>query len=158
MQMIERSIEVNAPISKVYNQWTQFESFPQFMQGIEEVRQIDEKHLHWKANILGKEEEWEAEIHEQVPDQKIAWRSVSGVAQTGIVTFRAKGADVTEITLVMHYEPHGFLERTADLLGVTTTRIRSDLERFKEFIESREAETGAWRGEIHEDETHHHHS
>src|SRR5919206_4114871 len=146
---IEKSIEVNVPVHTAYNQWTQFESFPEFMEGVEEVRQLDHQRLHWRARIGGKEKEWDAEIVEQQPDQRVAWRSLSGAANDGVVTFEPIDADTTRVTLALDYDPEGFLENVGDALGLVSRRVEGDLNRFKEFIESRGAETGAWRGEIH---------
>ncbi len=148
MSYLEKTIEVSSPLSQVYNQWTQFESFPEFMQGVEEVRQLDDKRLRWKAQIAGKQEEWTSEIYEQVPDQKIAWRSIEGAKNGGAVKFKALGADRTEITLCLEYEPEGIIEQAGDMLGVVTRRVEGDLQRFKQFIEQHR-ETGGWRGEIH---------
>ncbi|MDB6026008.1 MAG: cyclase/dehydrase [Verrucomicrobiales bacterium] len=148
MEIIEKSIEVNAPISTVYNQWTQFEEFPKFMEGIEEVQQLDDKRLHWKAKIAGKTKEWDAEIVEQVPDQRIAWRSIGGTKNSGRVSFIQADLNRTRITLQLGYEPEGALEKTAEALGLVSGRVEGDLKRFKEFIESRGTETGEWRGEI----------
>src|SRR5437660_8200385 len=117
MHTIEKSIEVNAPLRAVYNQWTQFETFPAFMEGVEEVKQLDDKRLHWKAKIAGKEKEWDSEIIEQIPDQRIAWRSTGGVANSGSVSFTAINATETRITLRLNYQPEGVLEKTADALG-----------------------------------------
>jgi uncharacterized membrane protein len=145
---VEKSIEVEAPVNKVYNQWTQFEDFPKFMQGIEEVKQLDNKRLHWVAEIAGKRKEWDAEIFEQVPDQKIAWRSTSGAANAGIVSFQPLASDRTNVTVRMEYEPEGAIENVGAALGAVGTRIEGDLKRFRDFIQSRLQETGAWRGEI----------
>jgi len=152
MESIEKTIEVEAPVEKVYNQWTQFEEFPEFMEGVEEVRQLDDKHLHWVAEIGGKKKEWDAEIYEQVPDHRIAWRSTSGTRNAGIVDFLPKDKRHTRVTLRMDYEPEGALERAGDTLGTVSRRVEGDLERFKDFIQSRESETGGWRGEIHGDD------
>jgi len=146
---IERSIEVNAPVSTVYNQWTQFEEFPRFMQGVERVQQLDDKRLHWHADIGFKEKEWDAEIVDQVPDQHIAWTSTSGARNGGAVGFQSVGADRTLVTLTIDYDPEGLIENVGDTLGLVGRRVEGDLERFKAFIESRGAETGGWRGEIH---------
>ena len=146
---VEKSIEVDAPVNRVYNQWTQFEDFPKFMQGIEQVEQLDDKRLHWVAEIGGKRKEWEAEIFEQVPDQKIAWRSTSGAANAGIVSFQPVAANRTQVTVRMEYEPEGAIENLGVALGAVGTRIEGDLKRFRDFIQSRIQETGAWRGEIH---------
>jgi uncharacterized membrane protein len=153
MERIEKTIEVAAPLDKVYNQWTQFEDFPEFMEGVEEVTQLDDKHLHWVAEIGGKKKEWDAEIYEQVPDQRVAWRSTTGAGNAGIVEFRPRDKDHTEVTLKLDYEPEGVTEKVGDALGVVSQRVAGDLARFKEFIQSRGTETGAWRGEIHGDST-----
>lgn len=148
MPRIERNIVVEAPLRQVYNQWTQFEQFPQFMQGVEEVRQLDDRHLFWRATVAGREAEWEAEIEEQLPDRRIAWRSVSGRPVAGLVEFEAPSAGATNVQLAMEYELEGMVENIGDSLGVLERQVEGDLERFKEFIENRETETGAWRGEI----------
>jgi uncharacterized membrane protein len=149
MEHIEKSIDVNAPLSAVYNQWTQFEDFPEFMEGVTEVRQLDDKRLHWKAKIAGKEKEWDAEIFEQTPDACIAWRSISGVMNSGKVSFQSLGPDKTRVNLKINYDPQGIVENLGGALGVVSARVQGDLNRFKDFIESRRTETGAWRGEIH---------
>ena len=149
MAQIEKSIEVNVPVRTAYNQWTQFEQFPQFMEGVEEVRQLDDKRLNWRASIAGKTEEWQAEIVEQTPDKVVAWRSTTGAENGGRVSFASAGADATRITLRLDYDPEGMVESVGDKLGFVSRRVEGDLERFKEFIEGRGSETGAWRGEIH---------
>src|SRR5882724_3668508 len=148
METIEKTIEVEAPVTKVYNQWTQFEKFPEFMEGVEEVKQLDDKHLHWVAEIAGKKKEWDAEIIEQVPDERIAWRATTGAPNAGIVNFRPKDHDHTMVTLQMNYEPEGAMEGTGDTLGLVSRRVEGDLKRFRDFIRQRTTETGAWRGEI----------
>jgi uncharacterized membrane protein len=148
METIEKSIEVNAPLRQVYNQWTQFEDFPRFMEGVEEVRQLNDQRLFWRAQIWGKTEEWEAEIYEQIPDQRIAWRSVVGAPNAGAVSFAPVGADRTRVTLTINYEPLGAVEKIGDALGIVSARVEGDLERFRDFIEERGRATGAWRGEI----------
>jgi len=148
METIEKSIEVDAPLQAVYNQWTQFEEFPRFMQGVEEVRQITDTRLFWKAEIWGKAAEWEAEIYEQIPDQRIAWRSVTGHPNAGAVNFQSVGENRTRVTLTMSYEPLGVVEKIADALGIVTARVEGDLKRFRDFIEERGRATGAWRGEV----------
>ena len=148
METIEKSIEVNAPLRQVYNQWTQFEEFPKFMEGVETVRQLDDQRLFWRAEIWGKTEEWEAEIYEQIPDQRIAWRSVSGVPNAGAVSFESIDPNTTRVTLTINYEPQGALEKIGDALGVVSARVEGDLKRFRDFIEERGRATGAWRGEI----------
>jgi uncharacterized membrane protein len=149
MESIEKSIEVNVPVRTAYNQWTQFEEFPQFMEGVEAVRQLDDKRPHWRASIAGKTEEWQAEIVEQTPDMVVAWRSTSGAENAGRVSFAPAGMDATRVTLRLDYDPEGMVESVGDKLGFVSRRVEGDLERFKEFIEGRGTETGAWRGEIH---------
>ena len=145
MSTIEKSIDINAPAQKVYNQWTQFEEFPRFMDGVLEVRQLDDKRLHWRTNIGGKEKDFIAEITEQLPDKRIAWRSRSGASHAGVVTFDALNDRQTRIMVQMEYEPEGIIESAGDALGFATRRIENDLERFKEFIESRSSEAATWR-------------
>ena len=139
---------VNVPVRVAYNQWTQFEEFPQFMEGVKGVRQLDDKRLQWHAEIGGRDKEWEAEIFEQIPDQRIAWRSISGATNSGMVNFESINPS-TKVCLSLHYVPEGGLEKLGDALGLLSARVKGDLERFKEFIESRHTPTGEWRGEIH---------
>jgi uncharacterized membrane protein len=148
METIEKYIDVNEPIQTVYNQWTQFEDFPRFMEGIEKVTQFDDTHLHWVANIGGKNLEWDATISEQIPDKRIVWYSDRGAVHSGMVSFNPVGPEITRVTLRIDYEPEGFVEGTGDKLGFVSRRVEGDLKRFKEFIESRGAETGAWRGAV----------
>jgi uncharacterized membrane protein len=148
MDHVEKCIEVEAPVSMVYNQWTQFEEFPRFMEGVERVEQLDEKRLRWCAEIGGKVVEWDAEIFEQIPDKRVAWRSITGALNTGMVNFEPLGPNRTKIWLKVNYKPEGAMEKIGSALGVISQRIEGDLERFKEFIESRGSETGAWRGQI----------
>jgi uncharacterized membrane protein len=145
---IEHSIEVNVPLSTAYNQWTQFEDFPKFMTGIKAVRQIDDKTLEWTAKLLGREQSWMAEISEQVPDQRIAWHSTSGQPNSGMVSFQRMDDNTTRVTLELEWDPEGVLENVGDILGFDDRQVRGDLERFKESIEGRGEESGAWRGEI----------
>jgi uncharacterized membrane protein len=142
------SIDVHVPIRTAYNQWTQFEEFPHFMEGVKEVRQITDTTLHWRAEIAGKEEEWDAVISEQIPDQRIAWTSITGAKNAGVVTFHHIDPNTTRVTLQIDYEPEGLVENVGEILGLVKTRMGRDLERFKKFIESRQMETGAWRGEV----------
>jgi uncharacterized membrane protein len=149
MERIEKTIEVHQPVRIVYNQWTQFEEFPRFMAGVKEVRQLDDTHVHWHAEIWGKDKEWDAEITEQVPDQCIAWRSTSGDApNAGMVRFDPVASDRTRVRLTMEYEPQGAVENAGDALGVLSKRVQTTVEDFKKFIESRGVETGGWRGEV----------
>jgi uncharacterized membrane protein len=144
----EKSIEVDVPVSTAYNQWTQFEEFPQFMEGVESVTQVDDTRLHWVAEMAGTRREWDAEIVDQEPDQRIAWRSIDGTGNAGVVTFRPVGEARTQITLDLDVEPEGLVEKIGDKLGFVSKQAEGDLKRFKEFIESRGVETGAWRGEV----------
>ena len=148
MSTVERSIEVEVPVRTAYNQWTQFEEFPQFMEGVESVRQSDDRHLHWIADIGGVRREWDAEITEQHPDERVAWRATSGTRNAGVVTFHRLDADRTKIMLQLEVDPEGFVEQAGDRLGFVSRRAASDLERFKEYIEARGRETGAWRGDV----------
>jgi uncharacterized membrane protein len=148
MSTIQKSIEIDQPVTTVYNQWTQFEEFPRFMEGVEEVIQKDDARLHWTAEIAGVRREWEAEIVSQEPDSRIAWRSIDGTGNSGIVTFDPLSAFRTSITLQLDFEPEGLAEKAGDALGFVSKRVEDDLERFKDLIESRQAETGAWRGRI----------
>ena len=145
---ITEEIEVDAPLSTVYNQWTQFEQFPQFMEGVETVEQLDDTRLRWVAKVAGKRAEWEAKILHQDPDRRIGWQSTDGKQTTGTVTFEPIGDERTRIRLAMTYTPEGPLERAGSAVGLDNRRIGGDLERFKELIEDRGAESGAWRGEI----------
>lgn len=146
--IMEDSIEVNLPISAVYNQWIQFGDFPRFMKGVCEVRQIDDTHLHWHAKIGGKETQWDAEITEQVPETRIAWRSTSGAKNEGVVKFYKISDSITRIVLQMDYGPKGIIEEIGDALGLVKMRTSGDLKRFKEFLENRGKETGEWRDSI----------
>ena len=148
MSTIEQSIEVNVPVRTAYNQWTQFEDFPHFMEGVEKVNQIDDVNLHWVAEILGQHREWDAKITEQTPDERVAWTNVDGATNAGVVTFHRIDDNTTRIMLQMEFDPDGFAEKAADALGLVKGRVKGDLERFKTFIESRGEETGAWRGEV----------
>jgi uncharacterized membrane protein len=148
MSTIEKSIEVNVPVRTTYNQWTQFEEFPRFMEGVKEVTQLDATHLHGKAEIAGQEKEWDAEITEQTPDQRIAWTSRGGAINGGVVTFHRLSDFRSKVMLQLEYAPQGFVENAGDVLGVVSLRVQGDLERFKEFIEKRGRETGAWRGQV----------
>lgn len=151
MSNIERSIDVNVPVRTAYNQWTQFEEFPKFMEGVEEVKQLDDKHMHWRAKIAGKEEEWDAVITEQEPDMRVAWTNTTGARNAGVVTFHHLDDNKTRVMLQLDYEPEGVIENVGSALGFVERRVEGDLKRFKEFIESRGDETGAWRGTIEQE-------
>ncbi|MFS8494498.1 MAG: SRPBCC family protein [Actinomycetes bacterium] len=149
---VTETIDVDRDVRTVYNQWTQFEEFPRFMEGVDRVQQIDDRHLHWEVDIVGVDREFDAEITEQTPDQRIAWRSRTGVDQGGVVTFHPLNDEQTRVTLQLTFEPEGLVEQAGDTLGLVAARVEGDLKRFKEFIESRGSETGAWRGEVDRDE------
>ncbi len=148
MATFEGSIDVNVPIRAAYDQWTQFETFPEFMEGVEEVRQVSDTMLAWRAEIAGRTESWEAEITEQVPDQRVAWTSRTGAKNAGVVTFHHIDDATTRVMLQLEYEPETLVEHAGAALGIVGRRIQGDLERFKEFIEARGQATGAWRGKI----------
>jgi len=145
---IEQSIEVNVPVRTAYNQWTQFEEFPEFMEGVEYVHQIDDTHLRWKAEVAGKSEEWEAEITEQVPDRRIAWKATRGKGISGVVTFHRVDDERTRVMVQMDWEAEGIVEKAGSAIGLDDRRVKGDLERFKKLIESRGLESDAWRGEV----------
>jgi uncharacterized membrane protein len=146
---IEQEIEVEVPVSTAYNQWTQFEEFPSFMEGIDEVRQVDDTLLHWAATVAGKKAEWDAKIVEQKPDRRIAWQSIEGKHTSGAVTFEPAGSPSrTLVRLHMSYTPDGVTEKVGSAAGLDARRVRGDLERFRDLIEERKVESGAWRGEI----------
>jgi uncharacterized membrane protein len=146
--MVEVSTEVDVPVRTAYDQWTQFEEFPRFMRSVQEVRQLDDDHLHWKASVAGKQKEWDAEITEQLPDQSIAWRSTSGPMNEGTVSFDKLAEGRTKITLRMVYGPESLDEKLGDALGAMRFEAERNLKNFKELIEARGVESGAWRGTV----------
>ena len=148
MSTIEQSIEVDVPIEAVYNQWTQFEEFPQFMEGVESVKQTDDTHLRWVTKVGGHQEEWNAEITEQRLEERVAWKATEGKKNAGVVTFHRLADTKTKIMVQMDWQPEGVIEKVGDLVGADERRVQGDLKRFKEMIESRGTETGAWRGEV----------
>ena len=148
MQTIEQSIEVNVPLETAYNQWTQFEEFPQFMEGVESVTQLDDTHLRWVADIAGKRHEWRAEITEQRPDERVAWKAEDGKTNAGVVTFHRIDPTTTRIMVQIDWQPEGAVEAAGAAVGADDRRVKGDLARFKQLIESRGQETGAWRGEV----------
>jgi len=148
MSGVTKSVDVAVPIRTAYNQWTQFEEFPRFMEGVQEVRQLDERTTHWRAEIAGVQREFEARITEQLPDERVAWTSTGGTKQSGVVTFHRLDAEHTRVTAQMEYEPDGVLEKAGDKLNFVDRQVEGDLKRFKEFIEGRSNETGGWRGEV----------
>ena len=149
MTRVQHTIDVNVPVRTAYNQWTQFEEFPQFMDNVKSVKQLDDRRLHWVADVAGKQTEWDAEIVDQVPDQRVAWRSTAGTPNNGTVTFEPAGPEKTKVTVAIEAEPTDPIEKAGAAAGMLDRQVEGDLERFKKFIESRGGETGAWRGEIH---------
>ena len=152
MAEVDETIEVDVPISTAYNQWTQFETFPQFMENVESVKQVDDTHLHWVAKIGGDRREWDAEITYQDPDDRIAWRATDGKTNAGSVRFERIDDNRTRIRARFSWEAEGVRETIGEAIGADDSAVKSDLERFKELIEKRGAETGAWRGEVREGE------
>ena len=155
MPKIEDTIEVQVPVQQAYNQWTQFEDFPKFMDGIQSVQQLDDTHVQWVAEIRGESRQWTTEITEQRPDEKVAWKTIEGeVKNDGVVTFEPMGDAQTRVNVQMDVESDSTAENVAgDLLGVVKSQVRGDLERFKQLIENRDEETGAWRGNVREGKT-----
>jgi len=146
---VSTSVDVHVPLRTAYNQWTQFESFPQFMSGVVAVRQLDDRHTHWVTEIAGARREFRAEIVEQLPDERIAWRSIDGdVRHSGAVSFRLLGRGATRVVVDLTWEPDGLVEKTGGVVGADRLQITADLERFRRFIEERGTETGRWRGRI----------
>jgi uncharacterized membrane protein len=148
MSTIEQSVDVAVPVRTAYDQWTQFEDFPHFMEGVERVTQSDDTHLHWVAEFGGASREWDAEITEQIPDERVAWTSREGTHNAGAVTFHRLDDTTTRVMLQLDVEPEGLVEQAGDNLGFIRRRVTGDLQRFKDFIEARGHETGAWRGEM----------
>ncbi|MEV7967088.1 SRPBCC family protein [Sphaerisporangium sp. NPDC088356] len=148
MSTIEHSVDVAVPVRTAYNQWTQFESFPEFMEGVESVKQLDDTRLAWSVQVAGVHREFEAEITEQRPDERVAWRSLEEPRQGGVVTFHRITDDTTRVMLQMEFDPEGIVETVGDKLQLVRMRVHGDLERFKKFIESKGYETGGWRGEV----------
>jgi uncharacterized membrane protein len=153
MSTYEESIEVQVPVRTAYNQWTQFEEFPRFMEGVEQVRQLTDTELQWIAEIAGQRREWKAEITEQKPDERVAWTSREGARNAGVVTFHRLGDNETRVMLQLEFEPGSAAEKAGDVTGFVKSQVKNDLQRFKEFIESRGRETGAWRGQVDQNPT-----
>ena len=150
---VTETIDVGVPVTTAYNQWTQFEDFPQFMEGVESVRQLDDTRLQWVAEVGGERREWHAKILDQEPDRRIEWRAEDGEGPNGVVTFEPAGGERTQITVEFTWEPEGVKEQLGAAVGSDSRRVKGDLERFKELIESRGFESGAWRGEVREGQT-----
>ena len=148
MSKIEHSVDVQVPVREAYDQWTQFEEFPRFMDGVERVQQLDDTHLHWVAQILGQRKEWDAEITQQEPDQRVAWHATDGDWNAGAVDFHRIDDERTRVTLTMDIKPQGPVEKVGDVIGFPDRQVKDDLDRFKQYIESRGAASGAWRGRV----------
>jgi uncharacterized membrane protein len=153
MSTIEQSVDVRVPVRTAYDQWTQFAEFPGFMEGVDRIEQVSGIRTHWVTSIAGVHREFDAEITEQRPDERIAWRSVGEPVQAGVVTFHRLGPDATRVMVQMEYAPEGITEKAGDLLNVVQHRVKGDMRRFKQFIEARGSQTGAWRGEVEQDPT-----
>lgn len=149
MNTVTESVDVDVPVRTAYNQWTQFEEFPRFMDGVQEIRQLDATHTHWKTEVGGVKREFDAEITEQLPDERVAWKSVEGTHQAGVVTFHRLDDTHTRVTVQMDFDPQGLVEKAGSAFGAVDHRVKGDLRRFKDYIEGRGGvETGAWRGQI----------
>ena len=145
---IEQSVEVDVPVTTAYNQWTQFEEFPKFMEGVDRIEQVTPTRTHWKTSIAGVHREFDAEIDEQHPDERVAWHTLGKPRQAGVVTFHRIDDGTTRVMLQMDFEPEGLAEQAGDKLHIVESRVKGDLRRFKDFIESRGQATGAWRGDV----------
>ena len=149
MATIEQSIEVDVPVQTAYNQWTQFESFPAFMQNVEEIRQTDDKHLHWVAEFGGNRHEWDAEITEQLPDERVAWRNTDGKDNAGVVTFHKLSDTSSRVMVQIDFVPEGIKEKVGAAINAPDRQVKGDLERFKELVEAKGGpDEGGWRGEV----------
>ncbi|MDT0386387.1 SRPBCC family protein [Streptomyces sp. DSM 41921] len=149
MSTVKETVEVDVPLHTAYNQWTQFEEFPNFMEGVEEVRQVDDRHNHWTTKVGGVRREFDTEIVDQLPDERVTWRTTSGdVNQRGSVRFERVDDTHTRVELVMEVEPSGMAEKAADMMGTIDRRVKGDMKRFKQYIEERGGESGGWRGRI----------
>lgn len=148
MSTITESVNVTVPIRTAYDQWTQFETFPSFMEGVEEIRQLDDTTTHWTTRIAGVRREFDAKITEQLPDERVAWTTTEGPRHSGVVTFHRLDATTTRVTAQMEFEPEGVAERAGDRIGALSRRVKGDLQRFKKFIEARGVQTGGWRGQV----------
>jgi len=154
MSQVQESVDVQVPVRTAYNQWTQFESFPHFMDGVLEITQLDDKRNHWVTKVGGVQREFDTEITEQHPDERVAWKSIGGDTEhAGVVTFHRLSDDETRVMIQIDWQPSGLIEKAGAALGVDDHRVKADAKRFKTFIEERGTETGAWRGEVDADVT-----
>lgn len=151
MASVTKSVDVDVPITQAYNQWTQFESFHEFMGGVDQITQLDDRHNHWKVTVGGQTREFDTEITEQNPEERVAWKSTDGKTHAGVVTFHKLAENKTRVTVQLEWEPEGVVEKTGAAVGVDDRQVSADLDRFKKFIENRPTETGAWRGEVPRD-------
>jgi uncharacterized membrane protein len=148
MSTVQESVNVAVPVRTAYNQWTQFESFPQFMDGVESVVQTDDTHSHWKTKIAGVEREFDTEVTEQHPDERVAWKSTDGTTHAGVVTFHRLSDNESRVTVQLDWKPEGLVEKAGAAVGVDDRQVKADLKRFKSFIESRGVASGEWRGDV----------
>ena len=148
MSKILEAVDVEVPVGTAYDQWTQFETFPRFMEGVKSVRQLDDTTLEWVADVAGREKRWEAKITEQEPDKRIAWTATEGAHNAGVVTFHRIADGQSRVTLQLDVDPEGPVENIGDALGLVSRQVKGDMKRFKEFIEERGHEAGAWRGTV----------
>jgi uncharacterized membrane protein len=148
MSSVTESVDVEAPITQVYNQWTQFETFPEFMSGVESITQLDDRHLHWKIKVAGVEREFDAEVTEQHPEERVAWKSTDGTSHAGVVTFHKLDQNHTKVTVQLNWDPDTLLEKAGAIVNADDMQVSRDLDRFKTFIEQAPSETGAWRGDV----------
>ena len=148
MPSVTESVDVEAPITQVYNQWTQFETFPEFMSGVQSITQLDDRHLHWKIKVAGVEREFDAEVTEQHPEERVAWKSTDGTSHAGVVTFHKLDQNHTKVTVQLDWDPDTLLEKAGAMVNADDMQVSRDLDRFKKFIEQAPSETGAWRGDV----------
>jgi len=148
MPSVTESVDVEAPITQVYNQWTQFETFPEFMSGVESITQLDDRHLHWKIKVAGVEREFDAEVTEQHPEERVAWKSTDGTSHAGVVTFHKLDQNHTKVTVQLDWDPDTLLEKAGAMVNADDMQVSRDLDRFKKFIEQAPSETGAWSGDV----------
>lgn len=153
MTTVTESTDVNVPVRTAYDQWTQFESFPNFMDSVKQVSQLDDTNLHWVAELGGNTMEWDAVVTEQIPDERVAWKSTTGQPNSGVVTFHRLGDDLTKVTVQLSWEPESATAKIGSALGFDDRQVKGDLEKFKEFVEQRGAPTGAWRGQVDQSHT-----
>ncbi len=149
MTQIIETIDVDVPVTTAYNQWTQFEEFPRFLKHIESITQKNDTMLHWKVNVGGQVREFDAEIAEQHPDERVAWNSTGGeVDHAGVVTFHKLDDSKSRVTVQIDWEPESLLEKIGAAAGAGNRAVKNALEDFKKYIESQGSADGAWRGDV----------